>query len=40
MSLKVKAVLDPQFMSMSVALRDYEKDVAAAANKADFVVNV
>ncbi|MCI5772416.1 MAG: ROK family protein [Clostridiales bacterium] len=40
MSLKVKAVLDPQFMPMSVALRDYEKDVAAAANKADFVVNV
>ena len=40
MELKIKAPLDPQFMPMSVMLRDYERRVAAAESKADFVVNV
>ena len=40
MELKVKAPLDLQFAPMSVVLREYEKDVAAAAEKVDFCVNV
>ena len=40
MELKIKSPLDPQFMPMSVALRDYERAVASAEQKADFVVNV
>ena len=40
MELKIKAPLDPQFMPMSVMLREYEGRVAAAESKADFVVNV
>ena len=36
MELKVKAPLDLQFAPMSVVLREYEKDVAAAAEKVNF----